>query len=282
MAPPPSPYDDPVPRGWKLVQGTLRVTVALQCFGAAAAALHQGQEPAVVRTLSDWNVISDGVATQAARYSGWGLLACGALTLLRPCWPVLFPVAAWFGVLAAAPAVATQESATAASLMAGVTTPLVLLLVDFWPPALAFSIGRGQVAMLLLRTGVIIAFIAHAVLLLRECGDPGEWDAATRRAYETLTGLDATGARVVQLLAAAAAIDLALALNLLAARVRPLALALAVWGAAIAALPVVAGGPLEYPAALQSAALGGAPLALFFWWLCALREQSPIIIPGRG
>jgi hypothetical protein len=175
-----------------------------------------------------------------------------------------------------------QNTVASASLLAGVTTPLVLLLADFWPPALAFSIGRGQVAMLLLRTGIIIALIGHALLLLGECGQPGDWAAAIRTAYQRVSGHDAASARVVQLLAVAAAIDLAMAVNLLAARVRPLALVLAAWGAALAALPVVAGGPLEYPAALQRAAMSGAPLALFCWWLCAVREQPPIIVPGRG
>lgn len=282
MVPPPSPYDDPVPRGWKLVQGTLRVTVALQCFGAAAEAIHQQRESDVVHALAEWGLLTSDIAVQAARHSGWALLACGALTLLRPCWPVVLPVAAWFGILAAAPAVETQNTVAAASLAAAVTTPLVLVLVDFWPPALAFSIGRGQVAMLLLRTGIIVALVGHALLLLGECAQPGDWAAAVQAACRRVSGHDATDARVVQWLAAAAAIDLALAANLLAARVRPLALVLAAWGAALAALPVVADGPLEYPAALQRAALSGAPLALCCWWLCAVREQPPIIVPGRG
>jgi hypothetical protein len=80
--------------------------------------------------------------------------------------------------------------------------------------------------------------------------------------------------------AVGAAVDLALAANLLAARVRPLVLLLALWGALLAAIPVAAHGAADYHVGLSRAAQAGAPLALFFWWFCAIREQPPIVIPG--
>jgi hypothetical protein len=85
---------------------------------------------------------------------------------------------------------------------------------------------------------------------------------------------------VVQALAVGAAVDLALAANLLVARVRPLVFLLAAWGALLAAIPMAAQGTAEYHVCLSRAAQAGVPLALFFWWFCAIREQSPIIVPG--
>jgi hypothetical protein len=277
---PPSPYDDPVPRGWKLVQGTLRVIVAVQCFGAAAARLHAHLDSTVVQLLGAYEVLPSGHAARADNLAGYALLLCGVLTLFRPCWPVLLPVTAWFGGLAAGPALLQDDPVGTVALIAGVIAPLVLLLVEFWPPALSFSIGRAHVSMLLLRLGIVATLIGHAVLLLTECSRPGEWGELVRQAAERAGDLSLSDGMVVQALAVGAAIDLALAANLLAARVRPLVLLLALWGALLAAVPIAAQGTAEYHVCLSRAAQAGIPLALFFWWFCAIREQPPIVIPG--
>ena len=279
--PPPSPYDDPIPRGWKLVQGTLRVTVAMQCVGAAAARLQAHRESTAVQLLEAWQLLPAEQAGRADNLAGYALLLCGVLTLVRPCWPVLLPVTAWFGGLAAGPAALQQDPVGTVSQVVAVVTPLVLLLVEFWPPALSFSIGRAQASMLLLRLGIVTSLAGHALLLLMECGQPGEWGGQVRRSAERLLGSNLSAGTVVQVLAVGAAIDLGLAANLLAARVRPLVLLLTAWGAFLAAIPVAAQGPAEYYVCLSQAALAGAPLSLFCWWFCAIREQPPIVVPGN-
>ena len=122
----------------------------------------------------------------------------------------------------------------------------------------------------------------HAVLLLTECGRPGEWADLVREGANRAFDASLSDGRVVQALAVGAAINLALAANLLAARVRPLVLAMAVWGAVLAAVPLAAGGGAEYHVCLLRAAQAGAPLALFFWWFCAIREQPPIVVPATA
>jgi hypothetical protein len=277
---PPSPYDDPVPRGWKLVQGTLRVTVAVQCFGAAAARLHAHLDSTVLQLLGAYEVLPSEHALRGDRLAGYALLLCGVLTLFRPCWPVLLPVTAWFGGLAAGPALLQDDPAGTAALVAGVIAPLVLMLVEFWPPTLSFSIGRAHVSMLLLRLGMVATLIGHALLLLTECRRPAEVGELVRQATEGAFDLRLSDGMVVQVVAVGAAVDLALAANLLAARVRPLVLLLALWGALLAVIPVAAHGAADYHVGLSRAAQAGAPLALFFWWFCAIREQPPIVIPG--
>jgi len=193
---------------------------------------------------------------------------------------VLLPVTAWFVGLAAGPAVLQHEPIATVALGAAVIAPLVLLLVDFWPPALSFSIARAHVSMSLLRLGIVAALSGHALLLLTECGTLGEWGGDLRLTAERALDMSLSDEMLIQALAVGAAVDLALAANLLLARVRPLVLIISAWGALLAAIPIAAHGAADYHVGLSHAAQAGAPLALFFWWFCAIREQPPIVLPG--
>ncbi|REJ72901.1 MAG: hypothetical protein DWQ34_04315 [Planctomycetota bacterium] len=278
----PSPYDDPVPRGWKLVQGTLRVTVALQCAGMAAAHLHGQVDSPVFDLLQTYYEIPESALPQAQDIAAYAFAAAAVLTLLRPCWAVLLPVILWIAASAAALAVDEDNVIAAIEHTVRVAAPVVLLLVDFWPPRLDFSIGRAKIAMGLLQIAIIVSLGAHSLMLLRECGSLGEYASAIERASSVLPGGPATSAQLAQGLAVAFAMDVLLAAGLLLSRSRPILLIAVCWGVVLAALPLAASGPAVYYESLIRAAGTGAPLALLCYWLFAVKDQPSIIVPGRS
>lgn len=276
---PPSPYDDPVPRGWKFVQGTLRVAVCLQCAGLALAHLSGSRESGAAGLLQFLWDATDSAAASQSRLAGWGLAIAALFTLLRPSWPVLLCVVLWFGAEAAAPVVNDGGVLSLLALVVRAAVPLVLLLVDFWPPALSFSIGRAQVALALLRLALVTSIAAGGVLKLLELAEPGEWTALLRDAATTL-GVNATDAQLAQGLAALLAVDIALAWSALTSRSRPGLGLLAAWIVAEAALWIAARGSAGYALFLLDASTAGAPLAVLLFWVCAVKEQPPVIVPG--
>ena len=58
----PSPYDDPVPNGWRLVRTLLRISVALMCWGIAAQRLSSGAESSTVALLVRLGCIVEEIA----------------------------------------------------------------------------------------------------------------------------------------------------------------------------------------------------------------------------
>src|SRR5690606_18507354 len=146
-----SPYDDPVPRGWKFVQGTLRVAVCLQCAGQALIHLWARESSAAAGLLNSLWTSEPSVADSYTAFAGYGLAIAALFTLLRPSWPVLLCAVLWFGAEAAAPVVDDDGVLPLLERVLRVAMPLVLMLVDFWPPALSFSIGRAKIALALLR-----------------------------------------------------------------------------------------------------------------------------------
>jgi len=276
---PPSPYDDPVPRGWKFVQGTLRVAVCIQCAGQALLHLSAGQGSGAARLLTAMREAAEGTPAPWTPFVGYGLAIAALFTLLRPSWPVLLCVIVWFGAEAAAPAV---DDGHVAELLAGVlrvALPLVLLLVDFWPPPLSFSIGRAKVALALLRLSLVTSIVAGGVLKLAAIGGGGMWADLVRDAAIAL-GQSFADAQVAQALAVMAAIDFGLAWSALTSRNRLSLGVLAGWIVAEAAVWIAAQGPSGYAEFLLSASAAGAPLAVLLFWICAIKEQPPIIVPG--
>jgi hypothetical protein len=85
---------------------------------------------------------------------------------------------------------------------------------------------------------------------------------------------------VAQALAVMLAADFALAWSALTSRSRLTAGLLAGWLIALAALWIAARGSDGYAAFLLDASAAGAPLAIALFWLCAVKEQPPVIIPG--
>lgn len=276
---PPSPYDDPVPRGWKFVQGTLRVSVCLQCAGLALAHLSGSRESGAAGLLQFLWDAADTAAAPPTRLAGYGLAVAALFTLLRPSWPVLVCVVLWFGAEAAAPVVHDGGVLPLLAMVVHVAMPLVLMLVDFWPPALSFSIGRAQVALALLRLTLATSVAAGAVLKLLELAEPGDGTTLLRDAATTL-GISATDGQVVQGLAVMLAADFALAWSALTSRSRPGLALLAAWIVAEAALWIAARGAAGYAEFVLDASTAGAPLAVLLFWACAVKEQPPVIVPG--
>lgn len=279
---PPSPYDDPIPRGWKLVQGTLRVTVALQCAGMAAAHLHGQVDSPVFDLMRSYHEIPESALPQAQDIAAYALAVSAILTLLRPCWAVLLPVTVWIAASAGSLAVDDDNIFAAVEYAVRVAAPVVLLLIDFWPPRLDFSIGRAKVAMGLLQIAIIVSLAAHGLLVLRECGDHGGLAEMLAKTTAEVLDRQPSSSQVSQVLAITFAMDLMLALGLLLSRSRSILAIAVAWGVALAALPLAAEGPAIYHESLILAAGAGAPLALLCYWMLAVKDQPPIIVPGSA
>lgn len=278
---PPSPYDDPVPRGWKFVQGVLRVAVCLQCAGLAAAHLYAGQPSAAAGLLNGLAALPDVEAGRLVSLVGYGLAAAAVLTLLRPSWPVLLCVVLWFAAEAAAPLVDGADVPSLLRCSVHVLMPLGLLLIDFWPPRLAFSIGRAKVAMAMLRLAVVVSTSAQGLMTLAEIPAGGTQGELLRSAAVAV-GRGPSESQLAQALALIVAADLALACHLLLSRNRIVAGALAAWLVAKAALWIAGDGAAASAPFLLEASQAGAPLAVLLFWVCAVKEQPPLIVPGSA
>lgn len=276
---PPSPYDDPVPRGWKFVQGTLRVAVCMQCAGLALLHLSADESSEAAGLLGTVWESGELVAGSWTKFAGYGLSLAALFTLLRPSWPILICVVLWFGAEAAAPAVEEFHVAELLQRVLRVALPLVLLLVDFWPPSLSFSIGRAKVALSLLRLALVTSVCAGGVLKLTAITTGGTWDDLVYDAAEA-AGHTLEDSGIAQCLAVMAAVDFTLAWASLTSRNRLSLGLLAAWQVATAALWIAAEGPPGYAAFLLDASSAGAPLAVLLFWVCAVKEQSPVIVPG--
>lgn len=276
---PPSPYDDPVPRGWKFVQGTLRVAVCMQCAGQALLHLSAGRESGAAGLLLTLPDSAEASSAPWTPFIGYALAIAALFTLLRPSWPVLLAVIVWFGAEASAPVV---HDGHVLELLAGVlrvAMPLSLLLVDFWPPSLSFSIGRAKVALALLRLALVTSVAADGLLKLAAIADGGAWTELVRAAAEGV-GLTITDAQVSQALAVMLAADFGLAWTALTSRNRLSLGVMAGWLVAVAAVWIAAHQPGSYSDFLLHASAAGAPLAVLLFWFCAVKEQPPIIVPG--
>ena len=276
---PPSPYDDPVPRGWKFVQGTLRVAVCMQCAGLAMLHLWAGEDSAAAGLLRTLWETDESAAGAYSTFAGYGLAIAALFTLLRPSWPVLIAAVLWFGAEAAAPMVEDGHVLDLLVQVLPVAMPLVLLLVDFWPPALSFSIGRTQIALGILRIALVIAVAAGGVAKLVAIVDGGTWTELLSEAATSL-GLTVTDGQINQALAVMLAADIGLAWSVLTSRNRASLGLLAGWLVALAAVWIAAQGSEGYAAFLLHASSAGAPLAILLFWFCAVKEQPPVIVPG--
>lgn len=279
---PPSPYDDPVPRGWKFVQGALRVAVTLECAGAAIAEWKSADGSPVLALLRSAYEFPVEPAAQFGAFAAYGLGIAALLTLMRPNWPLLLLVTLWFAADAVTPAVNDGGWLFSAERVIRVATPLVLLLVDFWPPPLSFSIGRATASLAILRMGIGVSLAARIGLLWEECGRPGDWSALLDDATRQLDSSALGNPAALQLIPLVLAVDAALGFSLLISRSRPAALLLAAWQVALAALPLMAFGPDALDECLLRASTAGAPLALGLYWICAVKEQPAIIVPGNA
>lgn len=280
-----NPFETPRPRYIRMTQGVLRVAVAVQCFGYAAARLHQHVPDRVCEFFlegSDWP--ADQVA-RVADFVAYGLIVCGVMTLLRPTLPILLALVAY----AAGTAIASGQEANSLSdrlapaLQATqIVIPLALMLIDFWPPRIKPTLPMCLASTLLLKLAVTIAFVAHGVLCCEQARVGGPlWELLREAAHQTFRR-DLPVENLRSFLAIWGGVEIGFALALFTSRSRAAMVGCVVLGGLMAFLPTIAGGQHRYHESLIMVSLVAAPLALLVFHLTCVREQPPVYLPDRG
>jgi len=272
------------PRGLPLLKATLRVIVAVQCFGAAAMSLSMGADSTISEFLaSDLNWPAEK-CQQVDDYAAYGLISCGVLTLLRPCWPVLLPVAGWFLGASIVPLVGNSSPTAILEPIehaARYCAPLALLLLDFWPPKLKSYLGRTVACMWLLRLAAAATFAGHGIVALMHGMDGGHFVELLTVTSDKVFGWEMSADETRWTLVAIGAIDIGLALNVLVSRSKPIVVYMAIWGFATAASRLVVMGPQAYPEFLIRAANGGIPLVLLLYWCLSLQQPRAEVVKAN-
>lgn len=272
------------PRGLPVLKATLRVIVAVQCFGAAAKILSMGVESPIAGFLIADLSWAEERARQFDQYAAYGLLASGALTLLRPCWPVLLPVGVWF---AAASLVGVARSEGLPAVMAAVeqtsriAAPFGLLLLDFWPPSLKSHLGRTVACMWLLRLAVVATFAGLGIVGVMHSIHGGDRLELLSVTADKVLGWEMADAEARSVLASLGGIEIGLAIALLADRSRPLLVVMICWGLTTAASWIVLLGPQAYCETLLRIADGGLPLVLLLYWSLSVRQPPAEIVKAN-
>lgn len=272
------------PRGLPVLKATLRVIVAVQCFGAAAKTLSMEVESSIASFLvTDLSWVQEQ-ASQVDEYVAYGLLASGVLTLLRPCWPVLLPVSVWFAAVALVGGVRDGGMVSileAVEQSARMTAPLGLLLLDFWPPSLKSHLGRTVVSVWLLRLAIAATFAVHGVVALLHSMQGGGFLELLTVTCHKVFGWEMADSEARLVLAIIGGIDLGLALNVIACRSRPIVAYMMFWGVATAVSRMVLLGPQAYPEVLVRIAHGGIPLVLLLYWSLSIRQPPAEIVKAN-
>ena len=257
----------------------LRCVVALQCAGAVACD-KAGASPVFSFLWNDpetgglgW---SESTTVSTLQIASWALLLAIPLVLLRPCWPVLVPIALW--QFANAAATAWMGGNFAANNGVGwlplpaqavrIAAPVALLLLDRWPrakePTASLGLFTSQTAEWLMRLAVACTFIAHGWEAYRHCP---EFIDYLIMAAQKLAAYELSESHARQILSVIGVIDFVVGGAILLFRWRCLALYMAIWGAITAFSRVVHAGWPAYYEVLVRTANAGLPLALaIYWW----------------
>ncbi len=279
-----SPWEHPEPRGLAVVQGLLRVVVAVQCWGAAAQQLQATSTSELARALFAGLGETSPVPVQFDRVAGIALLAAGLLTLVRPTAVAVLAIVAWFG--AQLISTATGDAASLAFSMTEqlvrVGAPFALALIDWWPPKLAFSLGRFLFALGLLRLTLVLSLGGQALRELVSIPDRPQFTALIDQAVMKC-GLERwSPLRVDMAVGALGGVDLAVAICLLVNRSRFVAIGSSIWLAFRMSLWTIALGPNGYAESLVRAGLVGGPLVLAAFSILAVREGKSEILPATA
>lgn len=269
------------PRGLPLLKATLRVVVAVQCFGAAAKSLSMGAESTISEFLGTDLNWSAEMCSQVDTYAAYGLIASGVLTLLRPCWPVLLPVTGWFFAASIVPLLRSSSPAAVLEPIehaARYGAPLALLILDFWPPGLKSHLGRTVASMWILRLAAAATFTGHGIVALMHGMDGGHFVDLLTVTSDKVFGWEMSANETRWTLVAIGAIDIGLALNVLVSRSKPVVIYMALWGFATAATRVVLMGPQAYPEVLLRVANGGVPLVLLLYWSLSIKQAPAEVV----
>lgn len=277
-----NPYDAPPLRGLGSVQGTLRVFVALQCWGFAAAHLHLGAQSAIARVLSTEFFLSSS-DTATFDMIAAGLLTVGGVTcLIRPNWPVLSGLffsqvlfvgaKIWLGE-GGHPALVLMRNAIP------IMAPVLLCFADFWPSPPKFSLGFWMAVATLARLAICAGFIGHGLDGLIQSQYGGDLVTASQGVLNQIAPgrFETREARVA--LEVIAAIQIGIGVALLCSRSRPAAALGAVLGLLVAGCYAMGLGMAGYPRALIHMAMGGLPAALWLFWVQATTEGELRYIP---
>jgi len=274
-----SPYDQPEPRGWPLVQATLRIVVAVQCWGVAANWLSGGAHAAALQFAMEHGGMAASAASRLDNIVSVAMLACGVLTLTRPCWPVLLPVAGWMVSESVFKLILNDQWLEPAEHAVRYLAPLALVLIDFWPPRLKFALGWAAMALWMLRAGAAATFAGHGLVAIFQSGTGGPFVGLITHSAETVLGATVTEDQARVVLAVIGGVDIGVALNMLICRSRGVAFWMMFWGFAAAASRVTAYGPERYYDILIRIANGGVPAVIWLYWMRAIREQPSTLIP---
>ncbi len=278
------PYDSPPLRGIGAVQGTLRVFVALQCWGYAAAHLHFGARSAIARMLETEFFLSPG-DTGLVDLVCAGLLTVGGITcLIRPNFPVLLGVftgqllfvasKAWLGEGGHPVLVVARHAVPLAS-------PLLLCAADFWPLRPKFSLGVWIGIAWLMQLAIIASFLGNGLACLVQSQHGGELvSVSSGFLAKVCPGCTSSDARLA--LAIVGALQVSVGLSLAFSRTRVGAAFGAAVGFFVAGSYAIGLGMNGYPRGLTHLILGGLPTALSLFWSRATVEGEMRYVPEPG
>jgi hypothetical protein len=273
------PYSDPPIRGLSVVQATLRIFVALECWGAAVSRLLSGHPSSLNRFLQQDFEVPTAVAGALDHSAAWCLLICGFVTLIRPVWPLLGMVSGWMLIQAISASVARYgvlPQLEPAQDAVRWVAPMVLAMIDFWPPPLKFSFARYQNALAILRVSIIATLLAYGAILIHHCRAASPLAEMLQAGLSRLRFRPLTTDQAQFALGIAGGVQIGLAIALLLSRSRPAAMLAAVIGILAAALPTIARGTAGYHETLIHLIDGGAPLALLIAWAMGFQEQPEL------
>lgn len=280
-----NPFETPRPAGVRLVQGTLRVVVAMQCWGLALARLHLGQRDLLCELLGQARNVPVDQIEHLSNIVASALIVCGALTLLRPCWPVLLAVIIYQAGSSIA-GLLEDQGATAMLIPALQATrcvaPLALLLIDFWPPRLKCTLVLCLSAVVLLRLAVGVTFAAQGLNCLEQAVHGGALVEFVQRAAEHGLRQTLSEDQARQALAVIGACSAALALSLLSGRSRSVGALAVLWGLGMAFSPTLVYSQSGTAESLMRTSEAGAPLAVLFFWIFAVRENRPTFLAEQA
>ncbi len=276
------PYDSPPLRGLGPVQATLRVFVALQCWGYSAAHLHFGAKSALARVLEAEFYVSAAETVLVDRGAAIALAVCGMMCLLRPAWPVLLGLFCGEALFVASKAFLSEGGHPAIIVSrhaAMVLSPLILGCADYWPGRRKFSLGFWIAIVWLMQFAIVVSFIGNGLEGLIESHQGGDLVRVASGTIEKFTRRTPSPADAKTALAIASAVQLGLGLALLLSRSRPAAGVAAVVGVVLAGCYSMGLGMTGYPRTLTHMVHGGLAAALCLFWIGATREGVLSYIP---
>jgi len=275
-------------RLWRAVLWALRVSVALECLGLAREAISIGTP--VFGFL--WNEPTAGglgwsepLALTVQQTAGWCLAIAALFALVRPCWPVLVPVALWQLALALSKTWLGGEHFSEISLLSGSTrivAPLALMLLDPWPRRGDLSQNKLSGSFWLLRLVVAATFVGHGYEALRLHPEFVDYILVAAR---TLFGWSMSQRTAEVILRIIGTVDVVVAALLVAFRWPAVAYYMAFWGLVTALARIVCAGEGGFSGAIHRTLVrmphSGAPLAIALYWTLLRRTRRSVAHPTQ-